>query len=395
MRFFNPLRAGLLPVFVAFVFAGCQGEDTPTPAPENKVLVGSTLKAQFTKAELSSRLGAINPAYALFLQFGVKVHTITYKTQLPDGTAVTASGAILIPDSPNPLPVVSQQHGTITDDAQAPSNYGPGSDAYEASTVFASTGYIMVCPDYIGYGASKNVPHTYEHRQGLAQASLDMLRAAKEFLANTNVNWDKRVYLTGYSEGGYATMALFKLMEEKYPDEFNIRAVSAGAGAYNKTAFMKQIVNSTSGGLAEYNRLYVWVLRTYNELYKLNRPMSYFFKEPYATEAQKGVNASISVSLDKTFTDSFKKAISEGSDTDFAKAVADNDVFDWKPKAPLRLYHGDADQLVLFLNSKTAFDAMKARGATNVELIPLAGATHASGIGGYVLGTFDMFSTVK
>ncbi len=394
MRFFNPLRAWLLPVFVAFLFVGCE-DNNPTPSPENKVLVGSTLKAQFTKAELSRRLGAINPAYALFLQFGVKVHVITYKTQLPDGTAVTASGAILVPDSPNPLPVVSQQHGTITDDAQAPSNYGPGSDAYEAATVFASTGYIMVCPDYIGYGASKSVPHTYEHRLGLAQASLDMLRAAKEFIANNNINWDKRVYLTGYSEGGYATMALFKLMEEKYPDEFNIRAVSAGAGAYNKTAFMKQIVNGNTSGEAEYNRLYVWVLRTYNDLYKLARPMSFYFKEPYATEAQKGLNANISVSLDKTFTDSFKKAVSEGSDADFTKAVADNDVFDWKPKAPLRLYHGDADQLVLFLNSKTAFDAMKARGATNVELIPIEKATHATGISGYVLGTFDMFSTVK
>lgn len=395
MLLLGPYKSYLLSLLVfAFVF-GCQPGTDPTPDTPNQFLVESTAKGQFTKDQLVSRLGAINPFYAAFLKYGVKVHTLTYKTQTPDGTEVTASGAILIPDAPDAVPMVSQQHGTITDDAQAPSNYGPGSDAYEAATVFASVGFIMVCPDYIGYGASKSTPHTYEHRQGLAQASLDMLRAAREFCEDNSVKWDNRVYLTGYSEGGYATMSLFKLMEEKYPNEFNLRGVSAGAGAYNKTAFMKQLINEKTSGKAEFNRLYVWVLRTYNSLYGLNRPMSYYFKAPYAAEAEKGVNANITVSLDQAFTDAFKKAVNDGTDTGFLNAVKDNDVYDWKPTAPLRLYHGTADDLVFYYNSKNAYDAMKARGATNVTLIPLEGSNHYSGLAGYVLGTYDFFSTVK
>jgi len=395
MLLFGKFKAYLLSLLVLAFVLGCQPGSDPAPNAPNQFLVESTAKGQFTKDQLAARLGAVNPLYAAFLKYGVKVHSLTYKTQMPDGTAVTASGAILVPDAPDALPMVSQQHGTILDDAQAPSNYGPGSDAYEAATVFASVGYIMVCPDYIGYGASKNVPHPYEHRQTLAQASLDMLRAAREFCEDNNIKWDNRVYLTGYSQGGYATMAMFKLMEEKYPTEFNIRGVSAGAGAYDKTAFMKHIINQKTSGQAEFNRLYVWVLRTYNTLYGLNRPMSYYFKVPYAAEAEKGVSANIAVSLDQTFTDSFKKAINDGTDTAFLNAVKDNDVYDWKPTAPLRLYHGTADNLVFFFNSQNAFDAMKARGAANVTLVPIPGADHYSGAAGYVLGTFDFFSTVK
>ncbi len=396
MLFPGHLKAYLLSLLLFAFVAGCKTDGgDPKPGTQNAFLVTSTVKAQLTTQQLKDRLGSANPLFAAFVKYGVKVHTLTYKTQTPDGKEITASGAILVPDSPDPLAMVSQQHGTITSDAEAPSNYGPGSDAYEAATVFASLGYIMVCPDYIGYGASKSTPHTYEHRQGLAQASLDMLRAAREFCEDNNVKWDNRLYLTGYSEGGYATMALLKLMEDKFPTEFNLKAVTAGAGAYNKTAFMKQIVNAPTSGKAEFNRLYVWVLRTYNELYKINRPMSYYFKDPYAAEAEKGLNANISVSLNQTFTDAFKKAIADGSDKAFADAVADNDIYDWKPKTPLRLYHGDADDLVFYFNSKNAYDAMRARGATNVELITLPGATHYTGVTGYILGTYDFLSLMK
>lgn len=395
MLLFGKFKTYLLSLLVfAFVF-GCQPGSDPTPDAPNQFLVESTVKGQFTKDQLAARLGAVNPLFAAFLKYGVKVHSLTYKTQMPDGTAVTASGAILVPDAPDALPMVSQQHGTILDDAQAPSNYGPGSDAYEAATVFASVGYIMVCPDYIGYGASKNIPHPYEHRQTLAQASLDMLRAAREFCEDNNIKWDKRVYLTGYSQGGFATMAMFKLMEEKYPTEFNLRGVSAGAGAYDKTAFMNYIIKERTSGLPEFNRLYVWVLQTYDRLYGLNRPMSYYFKEPYLAEVQKGPNANINVPFNATLTDSFRKAIIDRTDTAFLNAVKDNDVYDWKPSAPLRLYHGTADDLVFFFNSQNAFNAMKARGATSVTLVPLEGANHYSAAAGYVLGTFDFFSTVK
>ncbi len=374
------------------------GGDAVTPNVPN-TLVSSTLIGQFTTDQLRSRFTGTNVAFQLLIRYPISVYRITYTTTNTDGKSITASGALLIPtvNAGTSVPMLSIQHGTITSDDGAPSNYQSGSEAYTFGSVFASQGYIIAAPDYIGYGASKNVPHTYEHRSGLATASLDMLRAARQVLTSQNANWDKRLMIAGYSEGGYATLALQKKIEEETGSEFNLVASSCGAGAYDKPAFMKQILNNTTSTDPSISRLYLWVLLTYDRIYNLNRPATYYFKEPYATRiAASGYTANLGgLSFNQVVTDSFKQAINNGTDTDFLKAVQDNDIHDWKPRTNTRLYHGDADDTVLFLNSQNAYDAMRARGATNVQLIRLSGANHATGILGYITGTYDFFNSLQ
>ncbi|QDK81184.1 prolyl oligopeptidase family serine peptidase [Spirosoma sp. KCTC 42546] len=361
-----------------------------------RTLVSSTLIGEYSTDQLRSRFTGANAALQFFIRYGIKAYRLDYTTTNTDGKPIKASGALIIPTVPTAIPLLSMQHGTITSENDAPSNFGTSSEAYSFGSVFASQGYIIAAPDYIGYGASKDLPHTYEQRNGLATASLDMLRATRDFLADQAINWDKRLFIAGYSEGGYATMSLQKKLEEETTNEFNLVASSCGAGAYDKPAFMKQIINDKSAGVDYINRLYVWVLQTYDRIYGLNRPMSTYFKEPYATQiTNQGINASINVSLNQTFTDAFKQGINDGTDKAFLAAVQDNDIHDWKPRTPTRLYHGDADEIVSFLNSQNAYDAMKKRGATNVELIPIKGATHGTGIVTFILGTYDFFGSIQ
>ncbi|GAB3263738.1 hypothetical protein GCM10027347_30410 [Larkinella harenae] len=383
--------------------SGCKTNapgNEPDPEPD-AYLVSSSEVRSLTRAQLQAQIGQqlpaqLNALIGSFLRNDVKVYKLVYNTKLPDGTATKASGAVIVPSSTTAVPMLSQQHGTILSDADAPSNFGPNSDAAFGGTLFASTGFILACPDYIGYGESKDVPHTYEHREGLAKASIDMLRATKEFIKKNNIKWDERLFLTGYSEGGYATMALQKKIEEEFPSEFNLVASSVGAGAYHKSAFMKYIINEKTHGIATYNRLYLWTMLTYNTLYKLGKPMSYYLKEPYASQvAQNGTNVNINVSISDIFTDSFKKAINDGTDKGFLDAVKDNDVHDWKPKTPTYLYHGTADNLVFYFNSKDAHDAMKARGAATVELTPLDGKNHSTAVMDYLSYTFLRFSSLQ
>jgi dienelactone hydrolase len=364
----------------------------PEPQPD-QYLTSSSLVADLSREQLVNRFAAFGPVGAL-ARYGIQAHKLVYKTVAADGkTPVEASGLLLIPKNPaSPVSLASLQHGTITRQEDAPSNYGPSSEAYSFGSLFASIGYIIACPDYLGYGSSSNLAHPYEHGKSLATASRDMLRAAKEFIQRNNQNWDGKTYLTGYSEGGYATMALHRLLEEQHAGEFNIRAVTAGAGAYDKTAFMKYLINERTHGISGFNLSYLWVLLTYNDVYGLNRPASYYFKEPYATAIQtQRERAVINVSLNETFTDSFKKGINDGTDTGFLNAVKDNDVYDWKPKAPLQLYHGDADQLVFYFNSKNAERAMLKRGA-NMKLETTKGGDHGSTVAPYLLGTYSFFS---
>ncbi|GAB3718374.1 alpha/beta fold hydrolase [Spirosoma flavus] len=373
---------------------GCKSlGETETVAPI-RTLVNSTLIGEYSASQLKARYAGAYSFLQVFIRNGIKVYRLEYTTTDAAGKSIKASGAILVPDATTPMSMISTQHGTIQSENDAPSNYKSGSEAYLFGSVFASQGYIIVAPDYIGYGASKDVPHTYIVRDGLATASLDMLRAARNFLTDTNTNWNNRLYITGYSEGGYATMALQKKIEEETQSEFNLVASSCGAGPYDMPAFMRQILNETTSSYN--NQLYMWVLLTYDRMYGLNRPMTYYFKEPYASQvAASGKDARINVSLNLAFTDAFKQAINQGTDKEFLAAVQDNDIHDWKPRTPTQLYHGDADDTVPFLNSKNTYDAMQKRGATNVKLIPMKGANHGSGLLEYVTGTYAFFGSIQ
>lgn len=395
-----PALWSLMTVLV-LAFTSCKhGGDGPQQ-PATTTLAGSTQITSLTRTQLADRVAALginlgnnSTILSLILQRDVKAYRITYKTKNTDGTEVLASGALIVPTAigNESFPMISLQHGTIFDDAQAPSYFTTSADV-NAGTLFASNRYIVACPDYIGYGESKSVPHPYLHRQTEAQASLDMLRAARDFVTQNDISWDKQVFLAGYSQGGHSTMSMLKMMEEQFPDEFRITAASCGAGPYNVEGFMQDLATKTTHGNASYNNLYVWVLQTYNRVYGLNRPMSAYFKEPYAADVQaNGNRSSINTSINNAFSDAFKAAIVSGSDADLLKAVRDNNVYDWKPKTPLMLVHGTADQQVFYRNSTDAYAAMKARGVTDISLTPAEGKDHGTAIQDFILGTYTFFT---
>jgi alpha-beta hydrolase superfamily lysophospholipase len=198
------------------------------------------------------------------------------------------------------------------------------------------------------------------------------------------------LYLQGYSEGGLANLALQKYMEEKHWP-FNIKAASTGAAPAHITKISQYVFNYPTDPSSAKN--YLAVILFYNSFYpQLHRPVSEYLIEPYAANVRdSGLNATINTSLNNILKPEFVKGINAGTDKSFLGALADNDVYDWKPVAPLRLYHGTADITIPFFNSEDAYNAMTARGATNVELLPLPGLEHTAGIKPYILGSVQFF----
>ncbi len=397
------MQKNLRSVLVSTLFLGIlvlvsisckQSSDTPV-TPSATVLVKNELVGSYTPDQLKTRYTGSLALLGSFVRYGVKAYKLTYITTNTDSKTVTASGLLLVPDVTIKIPLVSYQHGTIFNDADAPSYNQTGSEVYQFTSVFSSLGYIIACPDYIGYGASNTVPHTYEQRNGLATASLDMIRASREFLSKqTTSNWDNRLMITGYSEGGYATMALQKKIEEEASAEFNLVGSSCGAGAYDKPAFVRYVAANPTPSAN--NRLYMFVLQTYVRIYTPTRPYSYYIKEPYATQlnTQSATSLTVLGSFNTVLVDSFRQALQNKTDATFETALSDNDLHDWKPRTPTQLYHGTADSTVFYFNSQNTYDAMQKRGATNVTLVPLQGATHASGIQNYILGTATFFQSL-
>lgn len=395
-RFPLLVKARLVGLYAALLAApACKSNapdpGNPTPTAAASVLTGSTLLGEYSTATLAGRVQGVPLAGAL-VKYPIRVYRLTYRTHTPDGQEATASGAVLVPVATTALPLLSYQHGTLapSSEGQAPSYYATGSDVWSVVSVLASTGYVVSAPDYLGYGASKALPHPYEHAASLAATSADMLRAAREFCQQQSVLVNQKNFLLGYSEGGYATMALHKLLEEKYAATLPVTASAPGAGAYHKTAFARYILQAPQP--LSFLSTYVWVLRTYDRIYALNRPYAFYYQEPYATQLQADPFSEVPSQQSQLFATSFRQAVLNDSDAALRAALADNDIYDWKPTAPLALFHGTADDYVPFFNSQDAYDAMQQRGATQVELHPIQGGNHFSSATAYTLGAYAFIS---
>lgn len=356
-----------------------------TPYVDNKYLISS----EFLRSHSANGLALVAGAFISLSDLSdplknIEAYKIKYKTTDVDGSEIVASGVVFVPQGDAEMPIVSYQHGTISNNDNAPSNVESlGNDEYTIMAAFSSFGFVVSMPDYIGYGASVASEHPYEHGNSLGSTSYDMLKATKEFLTNEEVKANNKLFLLGYSEGGYATLALQKYLEDK--GDLSITHSLPSAGAYNKTEFSKNILNQNIE--LPHMANYLWVLYTYNRIYEnLRRPWSDYVLAPYA-EILININSReiTQISLDKfetnpqkLFTSDFLKNLNDGTDKAFLSALSDNDLLDWTPIAPITFYHGTEDQFVYPLNSISAAATLKEK-STEVTYVPMEGENHSTG----------------
>jgi acetyl esterase/lipase len=330
-----------------------------------------------------------------WIRHDVQVYRVTYATHDADGTEVVASGAVLIPKVPKSagkIPLMCYCRGTIIpvyDEYTAPSYYDLRNNEsiyqnYEPSfliATFASAGYLLAAPDGIGYGATKGREHPYVHAPSLARTSLDLLRAARELAARNGVALDSRVYIAGWSEGGFAGMALHKLIEDTCPMDFPVAASSLFAGCYALSAMMDLFCNYDED--FPEHQIYYWMLRSMARVYGLKRPFERIVVPPFAAALAKDVLADAPKNPRVGLDPGFRNAYLNDRDDEMRRAFRDNDRYDWKPVAPVFLHHGTQDDIVPFFCAQKAYEAMRARGG-RVQLYPYLGKDHYQPVNRYV-----------
>ncbi len=395
------LQSGSLvfPLMVVIAVAGCDSgnsSDGTEPVMSTRV-VSSRLIQRVSKAEITAFQVPVTP------QYDVDLYQIVYKTTGLDGGETTASGAVAIPvASLGNLPLVSYQHGTEVKRDEVASVGGMSVAETLVAVLFATSGYLGVMPDYLGLGVSTDL-HPYTHTATLASATVDMLRASRDYAAEKNVTLSGKVFLIGYSEGGSATAATQRLIESSFSTEFNLVASAPMAGSYDMSGVMVDVMESDNPFPATYYLPYLML--AYDEIYGLFDAPSEVFVDPYAdqipglydgTHGAGDINNVLPRVPRALLQPAYLAAFDADANHPLRAALQDNDLYDWTPKTPTRIYHCTTDDTIPFSNSQLAFDTFVSNGSTSVELVPLAFGSHVEcAAPALILGKFwfDSFLT--
>lgn len=297
---------------------------------------------QAAAADGNNRIAGITPRYA------VGTWRVDYQTIDGQGRLVTASGLVALPRKVDGArsPILSYQHGTIFKNAEAPTQ---ALAASEPPIAIASLGYLVLAPDYVGYGASLGVPHPYLLAAPSAAAVIDFLTATRLLRQSLNMPSNGQLFLLGYSEGGYVTMAAHREMQAT--QSFHLPQLVAsvgGGGPYDVGQTLDQLLdrvrdrNPILGALIKPGFLGSLGSTVRNEVRRA------LLREIVPDDADVGFQT--------TFLDNFLA-------DDVGAIERMSNVHQWKTEQPFRLFHGRDDQAVPYNVSVITLNAMRARGS--------------------------------
>jgi hypothetical protein len=234
---------GIVAISLLFACGSNSGSSAPAGPSFPGQLVSWSQAGSFTAAQLNGGIASFGTT-SITATNGAACYKLTYGTQNTTGGLVRASGLVCLPTpvSSN-RPVVSYQHGTIFLDSDAPSHLLTSPDGL-IGAVLAGLGFISVLPDYLGFGDSASMLHPYLHAETLSSATVNMNRAARTFFTDPAISatTNGQLFLAGYSEGGYATLATQRVMEQSLSAEFSVTASEPGDGPYDLTGTAAYVV---------------------------------------------------------------------------------------------------------------------------------------------------------
>ena len=390
----NKIKSYLL--LFLFLFS-CNNQDELTRAYiDTYTKLFSISKENILEIVQNSEYGNLNE----YLQYDISLYTITYNTTYK-GQNIKASGLVAFPDTDQGMPILNFNHGTTSLHADAPTE---DLIQYSFFSNAASAGYIFVIPDYLGFGISDNIVHPYYRSDITGQTIVDMIKATKELAAIEGYNFNGDVFLSGYSEGGFATMSAHYNMEKNNYSGLNLVASAPASGGYDITGMLDYFISKETYHVPYY---IAYVAMGYKTSYDWSLPLSSIFNEPYASiipEYFNGkysgyeINSVLSDDMSELLTSNFINNIYTDADLKIIiDAFEENNLDQWVPKNKMIMYHGTDDITVPYQNSVDTYNSFISLGADKniVEFIDLIGENHSSGSLPYVVSLFDEFEKLK
>ena len=362
-------------------------------------LISANKMSKPSKTNISSLISSSGLDFPLSqMKYDVQIWEITYET-LYKGSNIVTSGMAYIPlGDREKFSYLLFAHGTIAANDEAPSKLSMVDIQTFLYAAMASTGLITVVPDLIGFGSSKEIMHPYYVEETSALVVIDGLRAIRELLKQEEINSDGELYLSGYSGGGYVTMATHKYIEEYDLEYFDLKASFPAAGGYDmkgvRDFFFDQEVYETPYFMA-------YIAESYRTYYDIDTSLAQqIFNEPYAQRIinifdglsdGSQINSQLNDTVAVLIAPGFLSKPDNEKYSEISQLFEQNSLLDWIPEIPMYLYHGDADITVPYQNTVDTYDVFLASGSPPeiIKLTTFEGADHYTGFVPYLESFMD------
>lgn len=396
-------------ILFIFVFISCDDDQTGKPGSEFTYLVEYNKLHTLQKNIIAVTQAAVALQYPEMnllkdsTNFSVDVYRLTYRTHFKN-QEIIASGLVCIPADEGIFPMLSFQNGTNSAHANAPTE-NAGNNTFTILQGLAGNGYILLIPDYIGFGTSDTIVHPYYIKDPTNNAVIDLILASREFIDIfiDDAVYSQDCYLAGYSQGGWASLSSLQAIERNELLDIEVRATSCGAGAYDILSATEYILGLDTFPGPQYLPYYLYSHQQYGSI---SDPLDKYFQEPYAsmipdlfdgtlTNAQ--VNAqltdTISQLLNADFINNFTM---DNTYEEIRTDMVNNSISAWPAASLLRFYHGTADLHVAPSQSKNMCQDFQATGlGDRVEYFDIPDVDHNGGVLPWGISTLVWFNELK
>ena len=300
----------------------------------------------------------------------VVVYDIIYYTHWVDRKKIKASGLYFAPITNKEFPVLIYNHGTRIKPHR--SNNIRGENLI--CTIFATDGYGVLAPDYIGLGHGEK-KHLYCHADSEAEAGIDFLNIIDDFNKDKGLKRNNQIFISGYSQGGHSAMALHIKLQNEYSDKYPVTASSPMSGPYDLAHTQASVM------FEEYTQPHYlpYLLIGMNAAYNIWPEKDFYniFKYPYdsiiptlfqGNHSYSDINEALPKVPKDMLNDKLVNEYINNPDFFFNNLMKKNSVHDWKAEAPVQLCYCEADEEVKYENAIVAHAKMKEKGTKHVKL---------------------------
>ncbi len=376
----------LLPLLLTILVEPAAAQNNKLPIT-NGNFVSATRTGTMTVAEVNRLIqknfgNSVSPASE-----ALDLYKINYRSKDEKNRAVVLSGLVVLPRGGAPNGLVIFNHGTMFSSALAPSRFTGKSNASEAelaTLAFASGGYAVAMPDYLGLGDHQGA-HPYPLGAANSLSAVDIIAPARTLAKRQNTEVSSRLFVSGYSEGGAVAMWTVRDLENKSGAGYEVAAAAPMSGPYDLSdTTRKWLIDEPTDQVEFVTRLYLASFMVHSFHKSIGVKITDYFKPSMAFTIAQAYKGSISDeniikrlavaatlmrsknSLENVLTPRFQKALERLDTNDpVIREMQKNDGYDWSPKTKMLLISLQGDKVVDPANTEKAFQTMRRRGVSN------------------------------